>query len=782
MIMNKQLIFTLLVMVVITTGGAYADINEGLIGWWMLDEGTGTTVADSSGAGHDGFFVDSMPEWVPGMYGKALKFDGTNKVEIPDHPDFHLTDSMSVALWIQPEAEQTNSAKLFIKQKTGQYPYSLQYDDSAQGLFATVNTSSRYDTGPHISNFPGEWAHMCFTFDGSILILYKDGEEVASVNTSGQLQQNDLSLSIGCRLDYDQNFNGIIDDVRIFNRALTPEEINLLMVDTSVTAVTDPSPADGAQNVTRNVALSWVPVEVAAQHDIYFGIDANAVSIADSTDTTGIYRGRQIASSFSPAETLEFGETYYWRVDEIGTAPDNTVLAGNLWSFTVELFAYPVTNVVAVASSSETDKEAENTVNGSGLDDSGLLHNNESVGNMWLSKRGGEQPTWIEFQFDRMQKLYEMWVWNSNDSLEPAIGLGFKDVTIEYSTDGLDYTTLGTTYEFDRAPGEAGYAHNITIDMGNVAAKYVKLTAKSNWENILEQFGLSEVRFFSIPVSAKEPSPSSGTTDVVLNPMLGWKAGREAANHIVSFSDDFQAVINGTAQVADVTETDHALSALNVGTTYYWRIDEVNNAETPSRWQGQIWDFTTVEYLVVDDFESYNDLNEDEPGSNRIYLAWIDGFDNPSINGSTVGNFDPPFAERTIVHSGFQSMPFSYDNSVGKSEATLMLSSNRDWTVNGVGTLTIWYRGNTENAAETMYVVLNGTAGIDNDNPNAAQVTDWTEWNINLQAFADQGVNLAEINTITLGFGNRANPTAGGSGMMHFDDIRLYGPGTTTGQ
>ena len=778
--MNKQLTFTLLLMVVIMTSGTYADINEGLIGWWMLDEGTGTAVADSSGAGHDGFFVDSMPEWVPGMYGKALKFDGTNKVEIPDHQDFHLTDSMSVTLWMLPEAEQTNSAKLFIKQKTGQYPYSLQYDDSAQGLFATVNASTRYDTGPHIPNFPGEWAHMCFTFDGSILILYKDGEEVASANTSGDLQQNDLSLSIGCRLDYDQNFNGIIDDVRLFNRALTPEEIKLFMVP-PIAAVTDPSPADEAENVMRDVVLSWIPVETATQHDIYFGTDDLAVIDADTTDTTGIYRGRQIAGSYSPPETLEFGETYFWRVDEIGTAPADTVLAGNLWSFKVELFVYPVTNVVAIASSSEPGKEAENTVNGSGLDDSGLLHTNESVGNMWLSKRGGEQPTWIEFQFDRAQKLYEMWVWNSNDSLEPAIGLGFRDVTIEYSTDGVNYTTLGTTHEFARAPGEDGYAHNITIDMGNVAAKYVKLTANSNWESILEQFGLSEVRFFSIPVSAREPSPSSGTTDVVLNPILGWRAGREAASHIVFFSDDLQAVIDGTAQVADLTETVHALTELNVGTTYYWRIDEVNDAETHSKWQGQIWDFTTVEYLVVDDFESYNDLDPADPASNRIFNAWIDGYGVPT-NGSLIGYENPPFAEQTIVHSSSQSMPFSYDNSAGKSEATLTLSSNRNWTANGVGTLTIWYRGNPENAAETMYVVLNGGAGVDNDNPNAAQVTDWTEWNIDLTRFADQGVNLADINTITLGFGDRANPAAGGSGMMYFDDIRLYGPGIATGQ
>jgi hypothetical protein len=106
----------------------------------------------------------------------------------------------------------------------------------------------------------------------------------------------------------------------------------------------------------------------------------------------------------------------------------------------------------------------------------------------------------------------------------------------------------------------------------------------------------------------------------------------------------------------------------------------------------------------------------------------------------------------------------------------LTLTSNRDWTVNGVNTLTIWYIGSAANAAETMYVVLNGSAGVDNDNPDAAQAAIWTEWNIDLQAFADQGVNLANVTSITLGLGNRANPVAGGSGMMYFDDIRLYRP------
>jgi hypothetical protein len=175
--------------------------------------------------------------------------------------------------------------------------------------------------------------------------------------------------------------------------------------------------------------------------------------------------------------------------------------------------------------------------------------------------------------------------------------------------------------------------------------------------------------------------------------------------------------------------------------------------------------------------ESYNDLDEGEPGSNRIYLAWVDGFDNPTVNGSTVGNLNPPFAEQTIVHGGLQSMPFTYDNTVGKSEATLTLSSNTDWTVKGVNRLTIWFRGTAGNAAENLYVVLNDSAVVNHDNPNAAaQITSWTAWNIDLQAFADQGVNLANVTSITLGLGNRDNPVAGGAGMMYFDDIRLYPP------
>jgi len=210
---------------------------------------------------------------------------------------------------------------------------------------------------------------------------------------------------------------------------------------------------------------------------------------------------------------------------------------------------------------------------------------------------------------------------------------------------------------------------------------------------------------------------------------------------------------------------------LEWNTTYYWRVDEENNADADSPWTGPVWSFTTANFHIVDDMEGYNDIDDGEPGSNRIYNAWVDGYLDPT-NGSQTGHLDAPFYEESIVHNGSKSMPLYYDNAVGKSEATLTLTSNRDWTVKGIDTLTIWYIGGSDNATETMYVTLNGSTSVDNDNPDAAQAFTWTEWNIPLQAFADQGLNLSNVTSITLGL----RSGTGGAGTLYFDDIRLYPP------
>ena len=272
--------------------------------------------------------------------------------------------------------------------------------------------------------------------------------------------------------------------------------------------------------------------------------------------------------------------------------------------------------------------------------------------------------------------------------------------------------------------------------------------------------------------AVSNPDPAKGAVDVSQTAVLGWTPGVFGKSHEVYFGTDASSLELKSS--GNLGSESYDPGQLEWNTTYYWRVDEADSANADSPWTGPLWSFSTADFLILDDMESYNDLDEGDPDSNRIYLAWVDGFDNPAINGSVVGHTNPPFAEQTIVHGGNQSMPMTYDNAVGISEATLTLTSNRDWTFNGLNTLTIWFRGASANAAENLYVALNGSAVVNHDDSNAAQKGSWVEWNIDLQAFADQGVNLANVNSITLGLGNKNNPVAGGSGMMYFDDIRLY--------
>jgi len=320
-------------------------------------------------------------------------------------------------------------------------------------------------------------------------------------------------------------------------------------------------------------------------------------------------------------------------------------------------------------------------------------------------------------------------------------------------------------YEFVRAPGTPDYAHNSTVDFGGLTAKYVKLTAKSNWGGMLPQYGLSEVRFLYIPVRAREPYPDSRATDVDVDVTLSWRAGREAAEHDVYVSSDEQAVVDGTAPVTTVTQTSYGPLSLDIGTTYYWKVNEVNMAETPAMLDGDVWNFATLEHFVVDDFEDYNDYPPDE-----IFSTWIDGW-GTQTNGAMIAHDQAPWAETVIVHSGLQSMPFFYDNNLKYSEAERPLNPPQDWTRHGVGALSLWFHGDPNNTAEQMYVKVNGSKVVYGGNADDIKQASWQQWNIDLALF---GVDLQNVTKFAIGFGDEANLTPGGSGIVYFDDIRLY--------
>jgi len=511
----------------------------------------------------------------------------------------------------------------------------------------------------------------------------------------------------------------------------------------------NPMPADGSEDVLISSDLAWTPGEYASTHEVYFS--SSWADVSTAAPAARIAEGLARDANSLDVGRLDFGQTYYWRVDEVNGAPDHEVFEGKVWSFTAEPVAYPIEGITVTASSAGEDAGPENTINGSGLDEDD--RHSIDAADMWLSSVSGEQPTYIEFAFDRAYKLHEMWVWNYNVSFESVLGFGFKEVTIEYSSDGAEWAILGD-FEFAQASASADYGANTTIDFGGLAVQAVRLTVNSGWGTISSQYGLSEVRFLYIPVSAREPQPADGEADVSLDTVLNWRAGREAVTHDVSLGTDQQAVADGTALVDSVAANEFAPTYLVLGTTYFWKVDEVNEAEAIPLWEGDLWSFSTQEFVTVDDFESYD--NEE----NLIYETWLDGWVNET--GSTVGHLEAPFAEQTVVKSGKQSMPLFYDNTAAPiSEAELALTQN--WTTSGIKSLAIAFAGAAGNAGQ-LYVKINGTKVVYDGDAGDIALSAWQAWNIDLSTVG----NVSNVTSLIIGV------EGGATGVVYIDDIRLY--------
>ncbi len=755
---------TLLVLGPVLTSTTRAE----LVGWWKLDDGSGTIAQDSSVNGNHGT-LQGDPEWTDGQIDGGLNLDGDGDyIELPIGSVIaSLTDS-TFAIWVNYSGEGGGWQRILdFGTGTANYIYLCPSDGIDGSMHAAITAGQGLwtDLVAPTGALPTGWHHVALVIDGNAMNMkiLLDGEIVAEISTLyvlgdlGNTTQNWLGRSQYA----DPYFNGTLDELRIYDQALSPAAIQKIMRGDTAPSF-DPDPSDKATDVPRDTVLGWTPGEFADTHNVYFGTVFDDVNAAETTNPLNVLVGPgQDANMYDPGR-LEFGQTYYWRVDEVNAPPDDAIIRGKVWSFTVEPYAYPIEDVTATASSSNNaDMGPEKTIDGSGLNEAGEHSTNAKA--MWLSAKTGPQPTWIQYAFDKSYKLNEMLVWNSNQVLESTLGFGARDVTVEYSTDAVDWTPLGE-FEFAQAIGDETYTP-AAIDLGNIIAKYVKLTINSNWGGIFVQYGLSEVRFLAIPVSAREPRPADGETAVDPRLPLSWRAGREAASHEVYVGTDEQAVIDGTALKVTVSRSSYE-ATLNLSETYYWKVVEVNEAEDPPAWESDVWSFSTNDFTVVDDFESYTD---DIEAGEAIWQTWSDGLEDPQNGGSQVGYDDAPFAERTIIHSGRQSMPLAYNNYTSTfSQAVRTFDVSQDWTKHGITTLVLFFRGRLDNAPAPLYVKINNTK-VPYSSSAATTMSLWKQWNIDL---ASLGVNLKSINSITIGVGNGASS---GTGTLYIDDIRLYG-------
>ncbi len=479
----------------------------------------------------------------------------------------------------------------------------------------------------------------------------------------------------------------------------------------------DPNPAQESDDVPFDINLGWTPGEFSQTHDVYFDTVWDDVNAASTDNPLGVtVRAGQAEATFDPGQ-LAFDQTYHWRVDEVNGAPDFDVHKGNIWSFTVEPKALPITAITVTASGANPMMAPENTINGSGLD-SMDQHSIMST-DMWLTVTDG---SWIQYEFDRPYKLYELLVWNSNQAIEAFIGFGVKEMTVEYSVDGETWSALDGIVTVSKASGQPTNAVNAVIDMGGIMARQVKLSVVSA-HGFTGQAGLSEVRFMSIPVLPRTPQPTDGDTTASVDVQLSWRSGREAASHDVALSADRTAVINGTAPVTSVSDASLDTGALDFGTAYTWQVVEVNDAASPTAHTGGIWSFTTPQYSRVDDFESYSGDEGEE-----VFMTWWDGFGgDDSLGGSTTGHIDSPFVETSIVNAGTgsrQSLPMFFDNNGGFVNIDAATSAPRtsevlrefdglDLTEGNAQVLALSFRGNPAGFSEDAGNITMSATGAD---------------------------------------------------------------------
>ncbi|MBN1975067.1 MAG: hypothetical protein JW787_15605, partial [Sedimentisphaerales bacterium] len=307
------------------------------------------------------------------------------------------------------------------------------------------------------------------------------------------------------------------------------------------------------------------------------------------------------------------------------------------------------------------------------------------------------------------------------------------------------------------------------VDFNGIAAQSVRLTANSNWSNgTITKVGLSEVRFMYIPVLAREPYPEDKASDVSVESALIWRAGRGVDKHNLYIGTDVNAVTEGTASVIILDEAAYAPN-LELGSTYYWRVDEVNEAEEHTIWIGPVWNFSTITDFVVENFEA----GYDDSDANAVWATWIDGYGNESVNGGIIGyDFPGPYLS-TTNHSGGHSVPLRYDNTTaGYSEATAQVVDlpigTTDWRTGNPGVLVIWFYGDPANNAQNMYVKINNKKVVYGNSADLLKPL-WIQWNIDLNT---AGINLANVTSLTIGLEKIGG--IGGRGTVLIDDMRLY--------
>jgi len=496
-------------------------------------------------------------------------------------------------------------------------------------------------------------------------------------------------------------------------------------------AVSGPDPADGAVDVKPSVILSWDAGAVAASHEVYFGADADAVKNAAKTSPE--YKGTRALGeeSYDPGK-LTLNSTYFWRIDEVNGVSTDSPWIGNVWSFTTGDFF--------VIDDFEDYDASDNQIwfvwhDGLGAGAPGTP--GYIPGNGTGSAVGDETtPSYTE---------------------ETIVNGGLQSMPLEYDNNKQGYSkysevelTLNSVRDWT-AEGVAelsiwfrGNPASVGSFVEGPVGTYTMTATGADIWNTADEFHFA-YKILTGPGSIVARVESVEQTDA-------WAKAGVMIRETLDAGSKFAAVY--------ITPTNADGTATN-GCRFQARLEADAAATSDSSVATAEQTAIVAPYWVK--------LERDVGGNFRGYY---------SSNGSTWQSmaWNPqfiPMSSNVYVGLALTSHNAGVTCEAKLSGVQITGAVSPQWANQDVGI--------ESNAAEPLYVAISNSAGapvvVVHDDPAAATIDTWTQWIIPLQAFADQGINLTNVDKIAIGMGTQGNiATPGGSGKMFIDDIRLYRP------
>ncbi len=334
--LRKMELLVLLLAVSLIAGAANADITTGLVGYWKLDDGSGTTAVDSSGYGNDGT-LEGSPEWKTtgddfriGTGALDFVYDDSDYVDCGNDPIFNITDEITVSVWIKV-SEFNQRFQVIVGKDGGSWMLSRnRFTDNLRWYCEGITGAdgNYYVTGTVPVN-DGEWHHIAGVYDGSTISLYTDGVLDVSQSAFGPINTNDHPVWISGRaIATDRWWNGLIDDVRVYNQGLSADDIMELYLYRGDTA-TNIKPTNGAELVAIDTNLSWgpPPVFTPSEYDLYYKVGDPNFATGTVIEVLNILR-TDPCNVHTPAANFANDTTIYWRVDSYAPSYPDPCIGG----------------------------------------------------------------------------------------------------------------------------------------------------------------------------------------------------------------------------------------------------------------------------------------------------------------------------------------------------------------------------------------------------------------------------------------------------------------------